>query len=326
MKKIGASKKLIVWIFFISALIFFIFYLILFQRSENSSKIKKASLEMASSKAETVIAKEINLKKIGKNNSEKKVDLKLNALSALSVKISKKGEDKIVFAKNPSKSLPIASLTKLMTAIIASEIYKPDLKIKISKQAVDQTEAIGDLKTGQVIEVKNLMKIMLVESSNDAAFALTEPIGEKVYVTLMNLQAKNLELTKTHFYNPTGLDPENVESNQINVSTVEDLEKIAKYILKQENILNIISIKELDLYLANGVFHHTLRTTNKLLGKIPAIIGGKTGWTQRAKGCLIEILKGKEPNSFIIDIVLHSNDRFGDMEKLIKYNKEQNLI
>lgn len=241
------------------------------------------------------------------------------AAASISVEIDPGGREKVLFEKNAAQKMPIASLTKLMTAIIASEFYHDSHRIEISKAAVSQPEESGNLTVGEILQVKDLLCCMLIESSNDAAFALSEPASTAGFTDLMNLKAKELGLNNTYFFNPAGIDLDD-STEESNYSTAQDLAKLTKYLLAEHpEILNILSKKEYDLYLENGVLHHTLENTNQLLGEIPEIIGGKTGYTEEAGGCLLLILKGKEPGTYLINVILNSQDRFGEMRQLIKY-------
>jgi D-alanyl-D-alanine carboxypeptidase len=119
------------------------------------------------------------------------------------------------------------------------------------------------------------------------------------------------------FFNSMGLDPQDIkaQANEINVSTGLDLVKLTKEIIfNQPEVLQIIALQEEPLYLENGVFHHTLKNTNELLGKNPYIVGGKTGLTEKAGGCLLLILKTNTQNEYIVNVILGSGDRFGEME------------
>ncbi len=247
-------------------------------------------------------------------------DFEITAESAISVEIDQAGNERVLFSKEEIKKMPMASITKLMTALIASEFYYPSLKVQISKVAVGQEEEYGRLKVGEILTVENLLHVILIESSNDAAFALGEIIGIEGFLDLMNLKARDMGLENSKFFNLTGLDPEN--SNQpINYSTVRDLVKLTGYLLKNPLILEILSKKEYELYLENGVFHHTLQNTNELLGEIPGIVGGKTGFTERAGGCLLLIMEGSGPGNYLVNIVLNSSRKFEEMRKLIELTR-----
>ncbi len=245
-------------------------------------------------------------------------DIQISAEAAISIEIDENGKEKIIFKRNENEKMAIASLTKLMTGITALEFYQPLDKIEISQATVDQPEDTGQLREGEVLKVEDLLRIMLIESSNDAAFALAEESGIGGFVHLMNLETKEIGLENTRFFNPTGLDPEEDPSiKKPNYSTARDLAKLTKYLLENHPlILDILSLKEYQLYLENGVLHHNLKNTNELLGEIPGIIGGKTGFTEKAGGCLVLISKTGKEGNYLINVVLNSTKKFEDMKKL----------
>lgn len=238
---------------------------------------------------------------------------KIGAESAILVKIDRLGNEKVIFEKNSDEILPIASLTKLMTAFVALEYYDSSKTTRISKEAVGQPEDFGQLKVGEKLSVENLLYITLIESSNDSAYALSELINKEAFVDLMNIEARYQDLGDTHFADPAGYEPENR-------STTRDLAKLTKYLLNEKpEIWEITTNQEFELYDPDGVFHHQLLSTNEILNEFPQIIGGKTGYTLEAKGCFILILEKKRTKDIFINVILGSNDRFGDMKKLIDY-------
>ena len=275
-----------------------------------------------------IIDKQLGANIVQNTNGSTTVDWKqkpapvVQAANAVLTEVGSSNQQNIIWAKNADKQSPIASLTKLMTAVIAAEFYKQNQNIIITKQAVEQLDAAGFLRVGERLNLQELLKVMLIESSNDAAFALTEPMGgPNGFVGLMNLKARDLGLNRTYFFNPNGLDPEDTGSplEQINLSTTNDLVSLVKYIVSEHpEIAKILGEKGLALYSDNGRFHHNLQSTNELLGLIPSIIGGKTGTTDRAGGCLLLIIKGKTPGTYLIGVVLNSPDKFGDMKKIIE--------
>lgn len=241
-------------------------------------------------------------------------DFDLKAKAGISVFI-KENRRKVLFNKSESEGLPIASLTKLMTSYIVLEHYNPEQIIKISEKAVKTEGNFGEFKIGESFFVKDLLCPLLIESSNDAAIALAQVVGEEAFVGLMNLETEDLNLKNTYFVNPTGLDP---EFNTPSYSTSEDLVNLSWYLLKEHpEIFEILSIKELDFYTPGGNFHHHLVNKNELLGKLPEILGGKTGYTEKAKGCLLLITKKNE--GFLINVILGSDERFEEMENLLNW-------
>lgn len=248
---------------------------------------------------------------------------RIQAKSAIVAEINKEGKIGIIFQQNVNTQLPIASLTKLMTAVVASEFYQETEQIKVSRESVAQLAKTGYLRAGEILLPEELLHIMLIESSNDAAMAITDLVGNDGFVGLMNLKIKDFEMNDTYFYNPHGLDPDDMglEDEEINYSTVWDLTKLSKHLLKEyPQILEISSKEQYSLYLKNGGFHHILYNTNQLLYELNGnVVGSKTGLTDRAGGCLLLILKGNTPGSYYVSILLNSPDRFLDMRKLITY-------
>lgn len=221
-----------------------------------------------------------------------KLDLKVKA--AILVKINETGRQKVLFEKNADQILPIASLTKLMTAVIILE----------------HQENYGSSQ-------EDLLNRMLIQSDNKVAQALAEVIGETKFVDLMNEKAKNLGLEKTNFVNPTGLDPEDPENlkyssatqDNFNHSTAKDLVKLTQYILKEQPLIFEISSQG---SIKNGIFDLFL---------IQEIIGGKTGYTDEAGGCILFVFKNEDGN-FLINVILGApspSARIEEMQKLIDW-------
>jgi len=219
-----------------------------------------------------------------------KPELNLTASAAISTEVNFHGPDKILFAKGIKKKLPIASLTKLMTAVVAVDNY--------------------DLS-----DVSDLLHMMIIGSCNKSALALSERIGEEKFVGLMNQKAKEIGMLDTYFVEPAGL-------SENNYSTAEDLVVLVKYILADAKYSEIINISREEEFYLESV--GTFKNTNQLLAELPDIIGGKTGFTEEAKGCLILITYNGKSNDYIIDIVLGSDDRFLEMKKIINYINPQN--
>ena len=244
-------------------------------------------------------------------------NLEISAKSVVSVFLNSQGGQKILFSKESEKVLPIASLTKLMTANVILENYDLSQTIKISKRAVAEEGETGYFKVGEIFFTEGLLYSSLVESSNDATAALVQAIGENAFVDLMNLEAKNLGLKNTYFVNATGLDH---NSSDVNQSTAEDLVIFAAYLLKTNlKILKISALPEYDLYLADRTFHHNVRNTDELLEDTDGIIGSKTGETPKAGSCLILVKKVPQDDGYLVNIILGSPDRFEEMKKLLNW-------
>lgn len=259
-----------------------------------------------------------------------KPKLELEAKSAISLKINKAGREKILFQKNPEEILPIASLTKLMTAVIVLEDENYDLEntwLTISQIAASQENVpiYGNLDSEieKKFNVEKLLDLMLIYSSNDAAFALAEVIGLENFtpvveqsslggfVEKMNQKARELGLNNTHFVNPTGLDPENLE--YFNYSTAKDLVKLAQYIFLNHPLIFEITLKKGPYLIKNGLSDLILPENLNLIGK-------KTGYTDEAGGCILLVLNN-EKGALFFNLILGTKKetRIGEMQKLINW-------
>lgn len=184
---------------------------------------------------------------------------------------------KVLYAKKENERLPVASITKLMTAQVLLDILNLDDTVTMSKAAVN-TYGGQAFFIGEKISAKNLFYAMLMASSNDAAMALAEHVSgfSQEFVSRMNERVKSLHLQNTRFSNPTGLDdPENY-------STAAEMAVIAKESLKYPLIWEVMRAQDTTIKSTDGVSEHTLRNSNKLLSKLPNIAGGKTGYTDEA--------------------------------------------
>lgn len=243
-----------------------------------------------------------------------KRELTINAESVISVRVLN-GQQHVLFSKNDQEKLLIASLTKLMTAVVSLENYDLLQNVKISKEAVAQG---GFFKTGEIFPVKTLLYAALVGSDNSAAYALSELMGKGKFVNLMNLKAKDIGLLNTYYSNSVGFGLKNH-------STTEDLVGLAKYIVeKHPLIFQITLIPEFTVYDLDGNFHHKVLTTNQLLTNLSfnwrsAILGSKTGNNKEAGECLVLVLKSPDGKGYFINAILNSKDRFEEMKKLIDW-------
>lgn len=230
------------------------------------------------------------------------------SIDAKSFLIFDSEKKKVLAQKNTDEKLPIASLAKIMTAITALDNSNPADKIKISKKAVETEGVAGGLIVGEELTIKDLIFIMLIESSNDAAFALSEHLGGNEFVVLMNKKTVEIGLKNSYFTGPSGLEDEG------NFSTVQDLAKLTEYAFSYPIIKEALATTEIEIKSIDGKFNHRLNSTNKLLGENPDILGGKTGYTEAAGECLILIAKSP---SKLIYIILGSKNRWEDAKKMI---------
>ena len=185
------------------------------------------------------------------------------------------GEDGAVLAEESSRrSRAIASITKLMTAIVALEEARPSDLVQVSSQATGIGGSTVYLRAGDELSVGELVRAMLIPSANDAATALSLHVGngsKARFVSLMNAKARALGLVDTTFVNPHGLDEPG------HVSSARDATLLVRYAL---GVPSIRAALELTSYsLAGG---QEFPTTDDLLSSWPALVGGKTGHTEGA--------------------------------------------
>lgn len=247
-------------------------------------------------------------------------ELNLESNNFLSVFI-KDGKEIILSEKKADEVIAIASLTKLMTAIIVLENYNLDDLIQISASAIATYGDAGNLQIGEIMTIRDLLYITLIESSNDGAEALAEKMGVSTFVYKMNEKATSLGMNNTWFINPSGLD----EGNLYNFSTVNDLKKMVVYILENHSLIaEILSLPEKELTSHSGI-SRTIKNTNVLLKESDAYLWGKTGYTNRANGCLILILNNFSINNnqgYVINIIAGADDKFGEARKLEQWLEE----
>ena len=274
-----------------------------------------------------------NGKVLGVNNQEKgdKVEIngpiriannnlgvKIEASHALVVDIES-GE--ILFAKNADKQNSIASITKLMTALVFLDT-NPDLESEITIK-VDDLAGAGNttLLLGERVKLKDLLHLSLVASDNNATLAMVRATGMKreEFVRKMNIKAIGLGFEKTNFSDPVGL-------NAHNVSTPIEIYELLKLARKHAMINKILTM---DRYSFTSVSdkYHSVQATDKLLDSYLNILGGKTGYIEEAGFCFASAIKLNNGHE-IISVVLGSiqpDGRFQDTKALADW-VENNYI
>lgn len=235
----------------------------------------------------------------------------LEARSALALDFHS-GE--ILFENNPDEKLPMASITKLMTAVIIAEEEDISEIATISQNAaVTQGSKIW-LYPGETLRVKDLLAALLIPSANDAGVALAEfsAGSEKDFVKKMNEKAKKLGLTNTNFSNTVGFDTAD------HYSTARDLSLLAMYAYKNSVIRSFAGQTEMTITSTDGATTHKLSATNQILGGELNIVGLKTGNTLSAGPSLVAVAKGPL-NHEVISVVLNSPQRFSETKLLLDW-------
>jgi serine-type D-Ala-D-Ala carboxypeptidase (penicillin-binding protein 5/6) len=222
-------------------------------------------------------------------------------------------------AKNAENRLPMASLTKLMTALVVAEVMNPMAVVEISDYAAARAGAKMGLKGGERYSIGELLKGLLIPSGNDAAVALAEAVSgsEEAFVILMNKRAEALGLVNTHFVNTTGYD------HPDHYSSAVDMGRIVSLVFQYKKIVDIMGTPSVNISTADGAREFEIRSTNKLLegDYSKFIVGGKTGTTQLAQQCLVEVVEniyGKR----IAYIILGSQKRYSDAVAMMDWHSE----
>lgn len=236
----------------------------------------------------------------------------ISAKAAVSYDLS---TNTLLFDKNIGKKLPIASLTKIMTAIIALENGKESDTIEITESAAAIGEDSMGLSQNERVTVKELLYGLFLNSGNDAAEALSQasPFGRANFIYRMNKKAEDLGLSSTHFTNPTGLQG---DGNQY--STVHDLLIITRYALEKPVISEIARLPYYFIPYTNTHKAYELYNETNLLTTYPGVKGVKTGFTDEAGLCLVTYLEYGGHN--IIAIVLNSSSRREEMIQILDYS------
>jgi len=245
-------------------------------------------------------------------------------INAISYLVGEVNSGKVWIEKNSKLHFFPASLSKLMTAIIILENFSLSEEINITPYAVAAEGEEGGLVAGEKIEVDDLLKILLISSSNDAAIAFEEALEQKDggFVGLMNQKAREFKLFNSAFFDASGLDRKG------NFTSAEDLFKLSQEIYKSYPYIGEITRKEQGIvYSVDKKIVHHIKNTNILTGQIYNLWGGKTGSTPQAKDCLLTVYEfpfsEKNGKIVIAIIVLNSSDRFEDTIKLYDWVRGQ---
>lgn len=245
---------------------------------------------------------------------EIKIDDQIPELSTISAKsylVFSLEDNSDILAKNPNLKLPIASLTKLMTGLVAYEKLSLTDYFEIKEPITNTKPSVG-VKSGVKYKVEDLFNAMIIGSANDAGQSIAkiiETVTGARATELMNNTAKQLAMDDSHFSNPTGFD------SVYNFSTAADLKKL---VAKTQQIYAFNSLGKRGSYEfrdSNNLLYK-ISSTNKLLKKYPEISSIKTGYTENSLGSMI--IKANIANKDFVIIVLGSQNREADIEKLFK--------
>ena len=252
------------------------------------------------------------------------------AITAESFLVRVIGEHEPLFAKQERARMKPASLTKMMTALIAEEELSPRAGVPLSAAATRVEEKTSRIPADELFSKDDMLRIMLVSSANDAAMALAEAVGRRydaflfqdaidIFVARARARFAILGLNDTSFQSPSGLDHEN------HYTTAHDLFLLTSYIMRvHPRLWDMTREPDAVITSQNNSRTFNLVTTNTLLGEFPALIGGKTGLTDGAKETLMLLypigrMKDGQDTRIAVIIILASEDRFGDGRRIIRW-------
>ena len=218
----------------------------------------------------------------------------------------------IILEKNSDDIYPIASISKIMTAVIATEKMNLQDVAIVSRDATNAYGGQGGLSLGEKIRLSDLVFPLLMESSNDAAEVFADHYGHQQFMDEMNIKAASLGMESTYYNDPSGLDPKNS-------STPQDLLKLVRYIWKHDpTIFDTTRVKQF------SIKGHTWLNRNAQL-PLAGYVGGKNGFIDQAlqtTASIFEIPTLKGGTRKVVIVVLKSNDKNGDVIKLINFLKK----
>jgi D-alanyl-D-alanine carboxypeptidase (penicillin-binding protein 5/6) len=212
----------------------------------------------------------------------------------------------VLYEKNIDQSVPMASTTKIMTAIVALENASLEETTTVSDYASAVGESSAWLDKGEVLSVEQLLYALMVQSANDAAVALAEHVGgsEDAFVEMMNAKTRELGLEHTSFSNPHGLD------EQGHYTSARDLAEIAAYAMSIPKFREIVATRTYQLPWPGHPYPRVIENHNKLLKMYPNATGIKTGYTLGAGKCLVA--SAEKEGCELISVILNGGDSYWD--------------
>ena len=235
---------------------------------------------------------------------------------------------KPVVSRNANEPLPVASLTKLVTALVVLDHMRLNQMVRVPANIKKVPKSVVGLRPGDRVTVRDLLHGLLICSGNDCAETLAQgfPGGRRAFIRAMNRKVRRLGTKRTVFYNPSGLDIKLHKSStgkeekspvvRSNVSTAKEMAIIARAAFGNKIIRTICHKKYYVMHSSLRKRGYRVRTTNKLLRANLPLVGGKTGYTARAGHCLASAFTpGRD--AFLI-VVLGSPDHFHDTRLVFK--------
>lgn len=250
------------------------------------------------------------------------IPLTVNAFnsSAKSVVLMDMDSKRVIYSENPHYTASVASISKIMTAIVAIENSDIEKEITVGKEVLKAHGSGIYIKQGEKLKLKDLLYGLMLRSGNDAAVVIATHVGGSVsdFVKLMNEKAKKLEMTDTTFNNPSGLD----DDEEGNYSSAYDMALLMSYAMQNDDFREIVKTKYYKLKTNKNVYEW--KNKNRLLFDYQYTIGGKTGFTKKAGRTLVTSASKNDLNLTVVTI--RDGNDFKDHEDLYEetFNNYQN--
>ena len=221
----------------------------------------------------------------------------------------------VLYAKNEKMRLPMASTTKIMSAYIALGGEDLDVPFTVDSEAIKVEGSSMGLREGDTVTMRALAAGMLLPSGNDAANAAAVRIAGSVdaFVGLMNGYAAELGLRDTHFVTPSGLD----DYTDDHYSTALDMARLTRTALENKEFRELCGMKSAQVEFGDPPYKRWLTNTNKLLTSCEGVFGVKTGFTDKARRCLVSACR--RDGAELICVTLNDPDDWTDHSKLYDY-------
>jgi D-alanyl-D-alanine carboxypeptidase (penicillin-binding protein 5/6) len=221
-------------------------------------------------------------------------------------------DGRVLWSRSAGTRRPMASITKIMTAVVALENSSLDEVVTIPKASVAVGESSASLRTGERLPMRDMLAALLVKSGNDAAVAIAQHVGgtEAHFVEMMNAKAAELGLSNTHFANPHGLDAPG------HYTTASDLGVLARYAMSKPEFSRIVSLKSVTI--GSGKRRETLTSTDELLGNYRGAMGVKTGFTN---GAGYSVVSAAQRNGLTLYAIV-----LGTKSDLLRFREAKTLL
>lgn len=228
-------------------------------------------------------------------------------VSAVNAVLMELESGRVLYEKEAHEKKRIASITKIMTAILAIESGKLDEMVTVSDRAFGTEGSSLYLKRGQKIKLEDLVYGLMLRSGNDAAVAIAEHVGGSLegFVYLMNQKAEELGMKNSSFSNPHGLD-----NTKNHYSTAYDMALLTRYAMNNETFKEISATKEHHAPNPNETWDYVWNNKNKLLKLYKYSTGGKTGYTKLAKRTLVST--AEKDGMALVVVTLNAGDDWND--------------